>query len=62
MTMPPWKASSIRSRSSSSITVNTTRNEAERDIFTYVERFYNNHRRHSAIGYISPVEMELNSA
>ena len=39
-----------------------TRNEAERDIFAYVEGFYNQTRRHSAIGYISPVEMELKSA
>jgi putative transposase len=25
------------------------------DIFAYVEGFYNQHRRYSAIGYISPV-------
>lgn len=61
--MPRWKASSIRSRPNLSITVNMRpRNEAQRDIFTYVEGFYNNHRRHSAIGYISRVEMELKSA
>ncbi|MGY4592810.1 putative transposase [Bradyrhizobium sp. GM22.5] len=39
-----------------------TRNEAERDIFAYIEGFYNHTRRHSAIGSISPVEMELKSA
>ena len=39
-----------------------TREEAEREIFAYIEGFYNQHRRHSAIGYISPVEMELKSA
>ena len=39
-----------------------TRDEAERDIFAYVEGFYNQHRRHSAIGYLSPVQMELKSA
>jgi putative transposase len=39
-----------------------TRDEAQRDIFAYVEGFYNQYRRHSAIGYISPVEMELKSA
>ena len=39
-----------------------TRDEAELDIFAYIEGFYNQTRRHSAIGYISPVEMELKSA
>ena len=39
-----------------------TRNEAECDLFAYIEGFYNQHRRHSAIGYITPVEMELKSA
>ena len=38
------------------------RDEARRDIFAYIEGFYNRTRRHSAIGYISPVEMELKSA
>jgi len=39
-----------------------TRAEATRDIFAYIEGFYNRTRRHSAIGYISPVEMELKVA
>lgn len=39
-----------------------TRAEATRDIFAYIEGFYNQTRRHSAIGYISPVEMELKAA
>jgi putative transposase len=39
-----------------------TRTEATRDIFAYIEGFYNQTRRHSAIGYISPVEMELKAA
>ena len=39
-----------------------TRADATRDIFAYIEGFYNRTRRHSAIGYISPVEMELNAA
>jgi putative transposase len=39
-----------------------TRDEATRDIFAYIEGFYNQTRRHSAIGYISPVEMELKAA
>ena len=39
-----------------------TREEAKRDIFAYIEGFYNRTRRHSAIGYISPIEMELKAA
>ena len=39
-----------------------SRKHAERDIFAYIEGFYNQRRRHSAIGYISPAEMELKSA
>jgi len=39
-----------------------TRADATRDIFAYIEGFYNRTRRHSAIGYISPVEMELKKA
>ncbi|HEX4052268.1 MAG TPA: IS3 family transposase, partial [Steroidobacteraceae bacterium] len=31
------------------------------DVFDYIERFYNPLRRHSTIGYVSPVEFE-NSA
>ncbi len=33
--------------------------EATRDIFAYVEGFYNRTRRHSAIGYLSPIEMDF---
>jgi putative transposase len=33
-----------------------TREEAKRDIFEYMEPFYNRSRRHSALGYVSPVQ------
>jgi putative transposase len=39
-----------------------TRAEAQRDIFAYIEGFYNRTRRHSALGYISPLEMERKAA
>jgi len=39
-----------------------TRAEAQRDIFAYIEGFYNRIRRHSSIGYISPIEIELKAA
>jgi hypothetical protein len=32
--------------------------EANADVFDYIERFYNPKRRHSTIGYLSPVEFE----
>ncbi len=35
-----------------------TRADAPRDIFAFIEGFYNRTRLHSAIGYISPIEME----
>jgi putative transposase len=35
-----------------------TRNEAKADVFDYIERFYNPKRRHSTIGYMSPMEFE----
>jgi putative transposase len=39
-----------------------TREQAKNDIFAYIEGYYNRTRRHSAIGYISPIEMELKTA
>jgi putative transposase len=32
-----------------------TRDEVRADVFDYIERFYNAMRRHSTIGYLSPV-------
>jgi len=36
-----------------------TRAEARQSIFDYIEMFYNRQRRHSALGYRSPVSFEL---
>ena len=36
-----------------------TRDQARADVFDYVERFYNPRRRHSTLGYLSPVEFEM---
>lgn len=35
-----------------------TRAEARAAIFEYIEVFYNGQRRHSSLGYVSPVEYE----
>ncbi len=35
-----------------------TRDNARADLFEFIERFYNKLRRHSMIGYVSPVEFE----
>lgn len=36
------------------------RDDARADVFDYIERFYNPRRRHSVLGYISPVQFEEN--
>lgn len=35
-----------------------TRDDVKADVFDYIERFYNPTRRHSTLGYISPIEFE----
>lgn len=35
-----------------------TRNEAKAEVFDYIERFYNPRRRHSTLGYVSPIAFE----
>ena len=35
-----------------------TREEIRADVFDYIERFYNPVRRHSTLGYVSPIEFE----
>jgi putative transposase len=39
-----------------------TRDEAKADVFDYIERFYNPRRRHSTLGYLSPVAFEEQAA
>ncbi len=34
------------------------RSTARRTLFDYIEGWYNPHRRHSALGYLSPAEFE----
>ncbi len=42
--------------------VYATRDQARRDLFQYIEGFYNPRRLHSALGYLSPEEMERRAA
>lgn len=37
-----------------------TRGQARRELFEYIEVFYNRKRRHSALGYLSPSRFEEN--
>jgi putative transposase len=46
------KTERIRSR------IYRSRDQARADVFDYIERFYNPRRRHSTIGYLSPMEFE----
>lgn len=43
-------------------TLFVTREQAQREIFEYIEGFYNRVRRHSYLGYLSPVDYERNNA
>ena len=36
-----------------------TRDEARRDIFEFIEIFYNRQRRHSTLGDLSPAQFEV---
>ena len=40
----------------------TTREEARIEIFSWIEGWYNTHRRHSGLGYVSPREFERRSS
>jgi putative transposase len=39
-----------------------TRDAAQRDLFAYIEGYYNRQRLHSAIGYITPEQAECQAA
>ncbi|MBC7596745.1 MAG: transposase [Kineosporiaceae bacterium] len=36
-----------------------TRHDAQAAIFDFIERWYNNRRLHSTLGYVTPAEFEL---
>lgn len=43
-------------------TVYPTHPAARRDLFAYIEGYYNRRRVHSALGYLTPAQAELNAA
>jgi putative transposase len=45
--------------SSSASSRSIATDEAKADVFDYIERFYNAKRRHSTLGYKSPMEFEM---
>jgi len=50
--------SSFKTDSGLDVTILATRREAELAVFDYIETFYNPRRRHSSLGYLSPVAFE----
>lgn len=59
-----WDNSAMESFFSSLKTERTSRKvyrsrtDARSDVFDYIERFYNTTRRHSTLGYVSPIQFE----
>jgi transposase InsO family protein len=43
-------------------TAYATRDAAKRDLFAYIEAYYNRQRLHSALGYLTPEQAELQAA
>jgi putative transposase len=39
-----------------------TRDQAKADVIDYIECFYNPRRRHSTLGYLSPIDFEKQAA
>lgn len=50
--------STLKTESDLETAIPATRAQAELDIFDYIETFYNPTRRHSSLGYLSPVAFE----
>jgi putative transposase len=56
--MPQWRASSRRSRPNEQRAKRIGRETRQERRVDYIERFYNVKRRHTTIGYLSPMEFE----
>ncbi len=49
---------SLKTEMMDSNKVFATREEVKKAVFEYIELFYNRKRRHSSLGYLSPIEYE----
>ena len=59
MTTPRWTFwSTLKTETALDAAVPISRRAAELIVFDYIETFYNPKRRHSSLGYISPVAFE----
>jgi len=54
----PMNAGLVSVRSRRSFRLKSIPPPRRADVFDYIERFYNPKRRHSTLGYLSPVEFE----
>ena len=52
---PSWAPSK---RKCSRAAASSTPRDARTELFAYIEAYYNTHRRHSSLGYLSPAEFE----
>jgi len=55
-------AESFRARMQTELLDRRTRVELANAIFEYIEGFYNQRRRHSTLGYMTPVQQEFETA
>jgi transposase InsO family protein len=35
--------------------------DANRELFDYIEGYYNTHRKHSSLGYLTPIQFETST-
>ena len=50
--------SSLKTETQMDVVIPATRRDAQLAVFDYIETFYNSRRRHSSLGYLSPVAFE----
>ena len=53
-----WLAERLQMGQPASVSQYVRREEARSAVFDYIEGFYNPRRRHSALGYLSPIDFE----